>query len=70
MDVDKAVSNFLIPCLKKENWKICENRSEATIVISHEKDADVYIPREFCLESKIQHPLAAAQILKEIRRMA
>lgn len=70
LDVDKAVSNFLIPCLKKENWKICENRSEATIVISHEKDADVYIPREFCLESKIQHPLAAAQILKEIRRMA
>ena len=70
LDVDKPVAKFLIPFLKKENWKICENKSEAIIVISHEKDADIYIPREFCLESKIQHPLAAAQILKELRNMA
>lgn len=70
LDVDSKVAQFLIPCLKVENWKICAEKSEATIVISHEKDADIYIPREFCLESKIQHPLATAQILKELRNMA
>lgn len=70
LEVDSNVAQFLIPCLKIENWKICEKKSDDTIVISHEKNADVYIPRHFCFETKIQHPLAAAQILKEIRSMA
>lgn len=70
LDVDANVSNFLIPFLKQEKWKICETKTEGVITISHDKRADVYIPREFCLESKIQHPLAAAQILKEIRSLA
>lgn len=70
LDVDNDIAQFLIPCLKIENWKICEKKSDATIVISHEKNADIYIPKHFCLEAKIQHPLAASQILKEIRSMA
>ena len=68
--MDNDIAQFLIPCLKIENWKICEKKSDATIVISHEKNADIYIPKHFCLEAKIQHPLAASQILKEIRSMA
>ena len=70
LNVDARVAKFLIPCLKNDNWKICEQKADAMIVISHEKSADVYIPKEFCLNEKIQHPLAAAQILKEIHNMA
>jgi len=70
LDVEESIEKLLKPCLMREGWSVYSKEELSGIVpkmiISHETDADICVPKTFSKVGKIRHPWAISQILKEV----
>ena len=63
LNLEAQIADNLKPLLLRQGWEICDKKMVNAIYISHDKQADVYVPRTFSEKTAVQHPLAFNQIL-------
>ncbi len=70
LELDTWIYEALKPCLLADGWMLVgsKDKDESCVIVSHKNSADVYVPREFSLQSVVQHPLSIAQILQEMHK--
>lgn len=68
IDLSPEIEDLVRPLFLHSGWCICEKLNENCVKISHEPNADIYIPKVFDKNAKIQHPYAFCQLWDVIQQ--
>ncbi len=61
------IEKLVTPLFINSGWHVCEKSEQDCIQVSHETNADIYIPKVFDKNTTINHPYALCQIWDAIQ---